>query len=1213
MKPDERTNGRNIARFFTQNRQIAWVALFATLAWGIFGYLNMPKRKDPDIPVRVGLAICPWPGIASDKVEQLVTRKIEQAATGNSKVDRVESTTQDNVSVVLIRLLDNIENTQQEFQDIGQRLAQINDLPDGAGPITWISDFGDTAALMLTVASPSVPDLEIELRARGVREAIEKERRGETTGRATVLYCYPASISPAMIERPFVIFADQAQREGVALDVRSISVGSCSGIDFATTKSDAELRAYGEQFVDQRLQAYDFHPDAWGPIIIRDPQSTKDRIAEVASARYSYRQLDDYTDLIQRTLQRVPIVAKVQRAGVLPEEIYLDYSHDRLAAFDLQVSKIKDVLNARNVTAPGGILETQTKNIRIDATAEFKSTQEIGDVLVGASSTGVPVHLRDLVYIWRGYQTPTRYLNYLTYRDAHGKWHRNRAITLAVQMRSGEQIFNFGEAVDKALAAVRPQLPPDLIVERTSDQPKQVRELVSLLMGSLYEAIALVVIVALVGFWDWRAAMLMAASIPLTLALAFGVVHILQIDIQQVSIATLIISLGLLVDMPVVAGDAIKRELGQGASRDLASWIGPSKLAKAIIFATITNIVAYLPFLLLTGDVYFFLYSLPVVMTCTLVASVIVSFTFIPLIAYYLIQPPAHTEPPVSERRTHGFPGLYYRVGNFALRHRWGVFAGSLGVLVMGWMFMSRLHPQYFPKDLSYLSYVDVWLPPDAPLGATNAAAEKAETVIRAEAERFGEEHHTKEVLKTVTTFIGGGGPRFWFSVEPEQRQLNYAQIIVEVTDKHFTNELVGPLQTALSREVPGARIDVRQLETGKPVGIPISIRISGADIAVLHQLSSELQATFRAQPTAARVRDDWGEPTMTVRLKVDPDRANLSGVTNLDVALSSTAALSGLPVSTYREADKQIPIAVRLRMEDRAALSDIQNTYVYSMTSNQRVPLSQVSTVTTEMTVPKIKRRNQFRTVTVSAFPIPGILPSQVLTPLMPKIKEFQSKLPPGYFLEIGGEYDEQQKGFTELSVVMAVSVALIYIALVLQFRSAVKPLLVFAAIPYGMSGAVVALAIMGQPFGFMAFLGIASLVGVIVSHVIVLFDFIEEAHHRGEPLREALLDAGIVRLRPVMITVGATVLGLVPLAMHGGPLWEPLCYAQIGGLTLATFITLLLVPVLYSIFVLDLKVIRWEVETPLPIAVGQDPQKTPDVGVIRQRGGAWDRGVDC
>lgn len=1189
MKALNDGSSRNVARFFTHNRQIAWVALLATLAWGVFGYLNMPKRKDPDIPVRIALAITPWPGISADKVEQLVTKKVEQAATGNSKVDRVESTTLDNISIVQVRLLDNIVNTQQEFQDIGQRLNQITDLPPGAGPITWISDFGDTAALMLTVSSPPVPDLEIGLRASGVRTAIEKLRQGAPAGRVTVLYCLPASVPSAAVERPFAILAAQAQRDGIAHDVRPLSVGSCSGIDFATTKTDEELRAYGQEFIQKKLQEYDFHPDAWGPIIIRDPQDTKERMAEMASDRYSYRQLDDFTDLLQRTLQRVPEVAKVQRVGVLPEEFYLEYSDARLAAVKLQPTKIKDILSARNVTAPGGIVETSSRNVLVDATAEFKSTKDIGNVLVGASPTGVPVYLRDLVDISRGYQTPTRYLNYLTSREANGTWHRNRSITLAVQMRSGEQIGRFGEEVDKALAGVRSQLPPDLIIARTSDQPRQVHELVSLLMNSLYEAIVLVVIVALIGFWDWRAAMLMAASIPLTLAMTFGIIHVLGIDIQQVSIATLIIALGLLVDMPVVAGDAIKRELGSGSPRDIASWLGPTKLAKAIVFATITNIVAYLPFLLLTGDTYFFLYSLPVVMTCTLVASVIVSFTFMPLIAYYLIKPPTTVEQPMSERRKHGFPGFYYRVGNFALTHRWGVFGGSLLVLVLGGYFFSMLKPQFFPKDLSYLSYVDVWLPPDAPLGATDAVTQKAETVIREEAERFGKEHHRKDVLKSLTTFVGGGGPRFWFSVDPERQQLNYAQILVEVSDKHFTNEFVGPLQTALSREVPGARIDVRQLETGKPVGIPISIRISGADIGVLHDLSSRLQAIMRSQPNATRVRDDWGEPAMTVRLKVDPDRANLSGVTNLDVALSSAAALSGLPVATYREADKQIPIAARLRMEERAALSDVENTYVYSATSNQRVPLRQVSQVTTEMEVPKIKRRNQFRTVTVSAFPIPGVLPSEVLTPLLPKIKEFQKQLPPGYFLEIGGEYDEQVKGFKQLSVVMAISVLLIYIALVLQFRNAVKPFLVFAAIPYGMTGAFAGLVIMRQPFGFMGFLGVASLVGVIVSHVIVLFDFIEEAHERGEPLREALLDAGIVRLRPVMITVGATVLGLVPLAMHGGPLWEPLCYAQIGGLTIATFITLLLVPVMYSIFVLDLKLIKWETEP----AASHEPDK--------------------
>jgi multidrug efflux pump len=317
------------------------------------------------------------------------------------------------------------------------------------------------------------------------------------------------------------------------------------------------------------------------------------------------------------------------------------------------------------------------------------------------------------------------------------------------------------------------------------------------------------------------------------------------------------------------------------------------------------------------------------------------------------------------------------------------------------------------------------------------------------------------------------------------------------------------------------------------------------------------------------------------VNVVVDPDRANLAGVTNIDVAASTAVALNGYEVGVLREGDKQIPIVARLRMEERAELADLQSLYVYSGQTTQKVPLRQISSVTYSMQPAKINRRNQFRAITVSCYPVAGSLPSEVLQAAFPQIRAFERQLPPGYRMEIAGEYEKQTAGFGELGMVMAISIALIYIALVVQFRNTVKPLLVFAAIPYGVVGALAALWIMRASFGFMAFLGVASLIGVIVSHVIVLFDFIEEAHERGAPLVEALLDAGVVRLRPVLITVGATVLALFPLALHGGPLWEPLCFAQIGGLTVATFVTLILVPVLYAIFVLDLKIVKWEPKT--------------------------------
>jgi len=865
--------------------------------------------------------------------------------------------------------------------------------------------------------------------------------------------------------------------------------------------------------------------------------------------------------------------------GLLQERVYLEYSQERLAAYGVKAGTLDQILGARNITMPGGVIEAGDKNLLVDPSGEFKNEQEIGDVLVTAANNQ-PLYLRDVATVSRGYESPARFVNFYSHRETDGTWRRSRAVTLAIQMRAAQKIGDFGTQVDATLEKLKAQLPTDLVLARTSDQPRQVDESIHLFMGSLYEAVILVVVVSLIGFWEWRSALLMALSIPITLAMTFGMMYAIGIDLQQISIASLIIALGLLVDDPVVAGDAIKRDLAAGHPPVVAAWWGPTKLAKAILYATITNIVAYLPFMFLPGDTGKFLYSLPVVIGSSLVASRIVSMTFIPLLGYYLLRPKA--EPTIEERRKSGFAALYYKVGAFSIQHRWAFLAASLLVLASGGFFMSQLKTAFFPQDLQYLSFVDVWLPEDAPVAATNRVALQVETVARRVAGKYA--------LKSLTTFVGGGGPRFWSSVTPEQRQQNYAQVVMEVEDKHHTPHLVAELQKVLTAEVPGARIDVRQLEIGPPVGIPVAVRISGEDIPTLRRLAAQMSTIFRDVPTAVRMRDNWGPESFTVRLKTDPDKANLSGLTNYDVAAASASAISGARVGVLREGDKQIPVVARLRMEERSQLSDMSSLYVYSQQGTQKVPLQSISEVVYDMKTEKLQRRNQFRTISVSAFPAAGVMASEVLAAAMPRIETLRASLPAGYTLEIGGEYEEQVKQFWNVTVVMLISIVLIYLALVFQFKHAVKPFVVFAAIPYGAVGALACLWLMGSAFGFMAFLGVASLIGVIVSHIIVLFDFIEERHEAGAPLQQALLDAGIMRLRPVLITVAATVIALFPLAAHGGPLWEPLCYAQIGGLTFATVVTLLLVPVIYAVFVLDLKLVRWDAHETTPSHVESD-----------------------
>jgi len=744
--------------------------------------------------------------------------------------------------------------------------------------------------------------------------------------------------------------------------------------------------------------------------------------------------------------------------------------------------------------------------------------------------------------------------------------------------------------VNSKLSDLRQILPADLILAHTSDQPLQVKENIHLFLRALVEAIILVVIVSLLGFWEWRLALIMALAIPITLAMTFGVVYMLGIDLQQVSIATLIIALGLLVDVPVVSGDGIKRGLAEGLPRTVACWLGPTKLATAIFYATITNIIAYLPFLMLTGNTGEFLKSLPVVMTASLLCALCVSMTFVPFLGYYILRAPAKREPTIEERRERGFYGFYNKLVGKAIKHRWAVLGGSLVFLIIGGLFGSRLKTQFFPEDVQYWFYLDIWLPNDTPLSVTNDAATQAERVVRQVVENFPDAASKEKgghLLKSLTTFAGGGGPRFWFSVSPEMPQTNYTQMIVEVTDKEASPKLARPIQDALAKEVPGAWITVRQLQTN-PVENPVELLISGqedidarneaSDIRTLRQIARQAQDIVSQSPGISVLRDDWFPDDVQQRIQIDPDRANVAGITNADVADASTAAMSGSMVGVFKEGDKNIPIVARLRMQERAQLADIKNLYVYSSQTNNRLPLLSVATVGNSLETGRIVRREHFRTISILCYPEPGVLASEVLNPILPKLQEFQKNLPPGYQLRIGGERAKQIDGFTNLRIVLLISLIGIYLALLVQFNNAVKPLLVFAAAPYGVIGSLIALAIMHTPFGFMAFLGIASLIGVIVSHVIVLFDFIEEMHAKGEPLEQALADAGIQRIRPVMITVGATILALFPLALEGGPLWQPLCYAQIGGLAVATFITLLLVPVLYSIFVLDLKIIRWE-----------------------------------
>src|SRR5262245_4818405 len=607
----------------------------------------MPQRKDPDIPAKAALVVTSWPGASAEKVEELVTKPIEKVIASNSKISKIESVSRSNSSVITMYISDNLKDVGPVLDDVGGRLAAIRNLPDGAGPIQYQRDFGDTATLMLTVASPKASAAEVAVRAAKIREAIEAVRpkapAGSSQGRATLVFCFPLREDFRLTRLGAMAFMDYLNRTNPDLDPRLLDGAGCIGADVNGSRTDDQILAVLREYLRERFPQSQWEPDVWPPFVVRNLDEIGSKLASVAGEKYSYRELDDFTDMMEKALLatgrkdvNAPLVAKVDRSGILPEKVYLLYSQERLASYGIKTGALDNILRARNLTTGAGELDAGGKNVLITPSGEFHSEREIGDVSVGVTNQGMPLYLRDVADVVRSYDHPARFLNFYSWRDSSGHWQRTRSVTLSVQMDAGQQINNFARQVDVTLDELRKRLPKDLIVARTSDQPRQVEENIELFMTSLYEAVGLVVLVSLIGFWEWRSALLMAISIPLTLLMTFGMMHVLGLDLQQVSIATLIIALVLLVDDPVVAGDAIKRELATGAPRGLAAWLGPTRLATAILYATITNIVAYLPFLMLTGSMGQFLYSLPVVMTISLVASRIVSMPFLPLLGAYI-------------------------------------------------------------------------------------------------------------------------------------------------------------------------------------------------------------------------------------------------------------------------------------------------------------------------------------------------------------------------------------------------------------------------------------------------------------------------------------------------------------------------------------------------------------------------------------------------
>ncbi|MBL9137447.1 MAG: efflux RND transporter permease subunit [Verrucomicrobiales bacterium] len=1190
MDASVRGNEGGLARFFVEHREVGWLALVATLIWGGIALFRLAQQEDPKIPERVALVVTAFPGATALQVEQLVTDRLEKKISELDSIEEVTSQSRLGVSVITVKLRPaRSARIDQDWDKLRARLAEVS-LPEGAQAPRLNTDFGNTVTLLFGIASPTASEAECVARANLIRSHLQDLRGGGGgSGRAAVFAFYPPSVSQTYRLRTKEQFLLSLRQQNRGTDVRSVPGESFILADFATTATRGELEEFVAGFIRTVAGSdSELHPD-FGPIVIltgdEDPLPA---LRAGALPRYSYRQLELAADLFEDELKQLETVGKVTRVGIVPEALYLMYSMRGVEGRNLTSQRVMDFIATRNALIPGGTLATEGQNFPVQLSGEFKTHGDLMGAVVGQSTDGAPIYLRDVFEVRRGYENPTTFSvgvlsperskdepKRATHRVAGLMFPKEdggvqRAVMVAVEMKEGRIIRDFDAEVTGAAGTVQGRLPEGMHLVKLSDQPGAVGHRVGQFLTCFLEAVVIVILVSLL-LMEWRSALVVAFAIPLTVALTFVGMHLLEIPLHQISIAALIIALGMLVDDPVVASDAINRELASGKPRGVAAWLGPWRLRRAILFATVINIVAFLPLALLPGDKGAFILALPQVATLSLGASRLVSVTFIPLLGHYFLRGQKSLDQGGELRR---FPlfrwvdqGLLAMAPKYrAILQRYFSRPGRLVLLAYGLLAVSFgavpfFGQQFFPPAERNQCLIDVELPASASIFQTRDVVGQIVSRLAERTEVVG-----------AGVFFGGTAPRFYYNVSPREPAPYLAQILVNTRTAADVPRLVADLRGVFDREIAGARVLMKELEQGPPVEYPIQVRFAGEDLDVLRGLADEAAAALRAAG-GYKVNDDLGWRMPTLRVDIDQAKANTLGVVNSLIGRVMQSAFGGLKITELREGDHLVPVLVRLAVDERHEASRIGSLYVESL-STRPVPLNSFAEVGIRSEFATIPRHNLLRSATVRAFSPVGELPSEVLG--RARVALSAIRLPPGYRMEFAGEAKELKQSQSEMGTVMGLSIALISLALVLQFNSVVKAGVVLVVVPVGLIGAFFGMTVMQTSLGFMALLGIVSLAGVIVSHIIVVSDLIEEARAEGMELKEALIHAGLVRLRAVLVTTLATVGGLVPLALTGGELWRPLTAVHIFGLLFATVLSLILLPVLYHTAAARLKWIR-------------------------------------
>lgn len=850
---------------------------------------------------------------------------------------------------------------------------------------------------------------------------------------------------------------------------------------------------------------------------------------------FTHRDLRDYIESVRSKLLRVPDVSKIELLGAQDERIFVEFSMKELASLGIDRAALITALQTQNVVRPAGTIQTGYENLSLRVSGAFQSEEDVSNInfVVG----GRMLRMSDIAQVRRGYADPPQPMFRVNGEPALG---------LAISMRDGGDILALGRNLTKAMDAITTDLPVGIEPTLVSDQAVTVDAAISEFMTSLLQAIGIILVVSFISL-GVRPGLIIALSIPLTLAVVFPIMQLAGIDMQRISLGALIIALALLVDDAMTTTDATLNRLAAGDDKVTAAKYAFSTYAFAMLAGTLVTIAGFVPVGFAASSAGEYTFSLFAVVGIALIVSWFVAVLFAPLLGIAILKPPKTAKD--------ASPGkiflLYRRFLAFAMRAKWLTIVLSLALFAGSFLALPLIPRQFFPSSDRPELLVDISLPQNASIYASETASQKFDAFLKGDPD-----------VARWSTYVGRGAIRFYLPLNVQLPNDFYSQAVIVAKDVAARERLRAKLETFLANEFPAAITRVSPLELGPPVGWPVQYRVSGPDASTVREIAFKLAKLIAANPKAEKINFDWIEPSRQVRVRVDQNEARLLGLSSQALASVLNTVISGVSVTQVRDDIYLIDVVVRAADEQRVSLANLRDLQM-PLPGGQTVPLSQFASFEYEQEYPLIWRRDRVPTLTVQADVTTGTLPESVINSFAPAVAELAKTLPASYSIAIGGTVEESAKSQASVIAVVPLMLVIMLTVLMVQLQSFQRLFLVLSVAPLGLIGVVAALLLSNRPLGFVAILGILALLGMITKNAVILIGQIDAEREQGKIVWDAAVDASSSRFRPIMLTAVSTVLGMIPIAPT--VFWGPMAFAIMGGLLVATILTLIFLPTLY------------------------------------------------